>query len=226
LAKTGCLDGLSATTNKNAFNTIRATYPLVKWEKQKRWVIDGRYYSSSGVSAGTDLAVFFIGELFGKNMAQRVCQTMEYVPNENPENDPFAFATEPSFSPPALSLGTAAPKKIAVVVYDEFEMLDTFGPLEMFGMANKTFINQGLPPCFEVKFVAEKKTARSFGGPMFQMDCTFAETSHDTFDIVLVPGGIGCVHVLPPYLLLSFRLYLSNLPLLWPAVPCDVLVLL
>ena len=49
-AQAGVLDGRRATTNKNAWATITAQGPKVRWVSPARWVEDGNIWSSSGVS--------------------------------------------------------------------------------------------------------------------------------------------------------------------------------
>jgi len=49
-------------------------------------------------------------------------------------------------------------------------MLDSFGPLEMFAVANRLLVRQGERPCFEVMSLAEDAVTKSFGGPYFRMD--------------------------------------------------------
>lgn len=55
LAKAGILDGIRATTNKLAYRWVTAQGPEVLWQAQARWVEDGRFFTSSGVSAGIDM---------------------------------------------------------------------------------------------------------------------------------------------------------------------------
>ena len=71
--------------------------------------------------------------------------------------------------------------KVAALLFDEFELLDVFGPLEMLGM---------LPEHFEIHLVAENKGAvKSAQGPASVIDESFSHGSQ--YDIVLVPGGQG-----------------------------------
>ena len=65
LAKTGILDGKEATTNKRAYNWVIQQNSNVKWIKEARWVKDGNIYTSSGVSAGIDMALGFVADNFG-----------------------------------------------------------------------------------------------------------------------------------------------------------------
>lgn len=90
LAKTGLLDGAKATTNKRAFKWATSQSDKVVWIKEARWVGDGKFFTSSGISAGTDMALALIQKLFGHEEAIRVANGAEYEWNENSEHDPFA----------------------------------------------------------------------------------------------------------------------------------------
>jgi len=46
--------------------------------------------TSSGVSAGTDMALALIARLNGRDMAVAAARNMEYVWNDDASNDPFA----------------------------------------------------------------------------------------------------------------------------------------
>jgi len=89
LSKTGILDGRQATSNKMAFAWTK-TSPGVIWIKKARWVKDGTIYTSSGVSAGTDMALGFIADQLGYIRAKQVSREIEYTWNEDPALDPFA----------------------------------------------------------------------------------------------------------------------------------------
>jgi transcriptional regulator GlxA family with amidase domain len=89
LSRTGILDGRNATSNKRVFAWTR-TAPAVHWIKKARWVKDGTIYTSSGVSAGTDMALGFVADLLGRSVALQVSQEIEYTWNEDPGSDPFA----------------------------------------------------------------------------------------------------------------------------------------
>ncbi|KMU76795.1 ThiJ/PfpI family protein [Coccidioides immitis RMSCC 3703] len=53
-AKAGVLDGKRATTNKASWGRIVPSGPRVKWERRARWTVDGKLWTSSGVTAGLD----------------------------------------------------------------------------------------------------------------------------------------------------------------------------
>jgi putative intracellular protease/amidase len=90
LAKTGLLDGRKATTNKLAFKWATSQSDKVDWIGQARWVVDGKYITSSGVSAGTDMALAIVEQLYGREAAERRARGAEYIWNDDPDNDPFA----------------------------------------------------------------------------------------------------------------------------------------
>ena len=62
-AKAGVFDGKLATTFKGRIDRAEEWYPQVKWQRNARWTVDGNLYVSSGVSAGTDMALGFIADL-------------------------------------------------------------------------------------------------------------------------------------------------------------------
>lgn len=77
-------------------------------------------------------------------------------------------------------MAEAAPRQVAVVLFDGFELLDVFGPLEVFGVLRQQFSIKVLGP--------EPGPVGSAQGP-----AVLADSGYDTApsDIVLVPGGIG-----------------------------------
>lgn len=131
-ARTGLLDGLRATTNKVAFRVVAAKYPNVTWVEKARWVRDGKYFTSSGVSAGMDMTLSFLRELVGEKAAEKGADFAEYVPNNDASNDPFSFLIDQNDRKElhARLSKDARPGvlKVAVMVYHNFELLDTFGP--------------------------------------------------------------------------------------------------
>lgn len=90
LAKTGLLNGKEATSNKRSFDWVKTTSDNVNWRKQARWVVDGKYYTSSGISAGIDMALGFISDLRGTEEARRIAHRIEYSWQEDKGTDNFA----------------------------------------------------------------------------------------------------------------------------------------
>ena len=90
LAKAGVLDGGRATTNKMAFEWVTSHGTKVSWEKQARWVEDGKFFTSSGVSAGMDMSLAVIGRVLGQEIAEQAAIWAEYDWHRDAEWDPFA----------------------------------------------------------------------------------------------------------------------------------------
>lgn len=90
LGMTGVLDGRKATTNKMDFTNTVHLAPNVNWVKEARWVEDGKFFTSSGVSAGMDMALAVMADLFGMEMADRLALGCEYEWHKDANRDPFA----------------------------------------------------------------------------------------------------------------------------------------
>jgi transcriptional regulator GlxA family with amidase domain len=90
LARAGVLDGRRATTNKVAFEWVLGQGPRVEWVKEARWVEDGKFYTSSGVSAGIDMALTAIVKLTSRELAEQIAVLMEYDWHRDASWDPFA----------------------------------------------------------------------------------------------------------------------------------------
>jgi transcriptional regulator GlxA family with amidase domain len=92
LARAGVLDGKRATTNKAFFQWVADQGPKVTWVRAARWVEDGKFATSSGVSAGIDMALAVIARLVGREVSENVARAMEYEWHTDATWDPFAMA--------------------------------------------------------------------------------------------------------------------------------------
>ncbi|WP_299625195.1 DJ-1/PfpI family protein [uncultured Tateyamaria sp.] len=92
LGMTGLLDGRKATTNKMDFRATIHHAPHVNWVKQARWVEDGKFFTSSGVSAGMDMTLAVLADLYGLDVARNMAKSCEYTWHEDANWDPFAKA--------------------------------------------------------------------------------------------------------------------------------------
>ncbi|MBI2800101.1 MAG: DJ-1/PfpI family protein [Gammaproteobacteria bacterium] len=90
LAKAGLLDGRRATSNKLFFSLATAQSDKVTWVETARWVEDGKFFTSSGVSAGTDMALGVIAKLYGRVHADKVAVMTEYEWQSDAARDPFS----------------------------------------------------------------------------------------------------------------------------------------
>lgn len=90
LAKAGLLNGRRATGNKLNFSFVTSQGPDVDWVKEARWVEDGKFFTSSGVSAGIDMSLALIAKVLGKDAARQAAVWAEYEWHEDAGWDPFA----------------------------------------------------------------------------------------------------------------------------------------
>lgn len=90
LAAAGVLDGRRATSNDLAFDWVVSTGERVDWIKDARWVVDGKFRTSSGISAGIDMALAFVEDTCGPEAANNASMQMEYIRSRDSGYDPFA----------------------------------------------------------------------------------------------------------------------------------------
>jgi len=89
LAKAGLLDGHRATSNKQWFDLARMQSAKVEWVTEARWVEDGPFATSSGVSAGIDMALAVIARFYGSAKAQEIADATEFEWHTDAARDPF-----------------------------------------------------------------------------------------------------------------------------------------
>ncbi len=89
LAKAGLLDGRRATSNKQWFDLARMQSANVTWVTEARWVEDDPFATSSGVSAGIDMALAVIARLYGRAKAEEIAEATEYEWHIDSTRDPF-----------------------------------------------------------------------------------------------------------------------------------------
>ena len=73
-----------------AFDWVAGFGPDVEWVPKARWVKDGKFFTSSGVSAGMDMALAVMANLFGMEMADQLAVSCEYEWHKDANRDPFA----------------------------------------------------------------------------------------------------------------------------------------
>jgi putative intracellular protease/amidase/YHS domain-containing protein len=78
LAKTGLLDGKSATTFHGAFGRFAMDFPNVKLKRGARFVENGNLATAGGLSSGIDLALRVVERYYGRDVAQKAAYNMEY----------------------------------------------------------------------------------------------------------------------------------------------------
>ena len=78
LAKTGLLDGKSATTYHGAFGRFALKFPNIDLKRGARFVENGNLATAGGLSSGIDLALRVVERYYGRDVAQKAAYNMEY----------------------------------------------------------------------------------------------------------------------------------------------------
>jgi putative intracellular protease/amidase len=92
LAQTGLLDGYSATTYYGLIDSLRDTAPNVNVVTDQRYVDNGKYITTAGLSSGLDGSLYLISKLRSRARAQSVALNMEYDWKEDANYARAAFA--------------------------------------------------------------------------------------------------------------------------------------
>ncbi|TPX51155.1 hypothetical protein CcCBS67573_g10050 [Chytriomyces confervae] len=168
LAEAGLLLGRRATSNKAIFD-VQARYGKeVQWIHEARFVIDGKFITASGVSAGLDMAFELGGRLFDRNVVEAVKKQIGYEPLSEGDDifakihgrsqgwSNFLFSNLMTWAAPIVvpmntrapssaltMLFAAKPRVLTVLLFPEFDMLDMACALEAFLGLSSTY-------CFEL----------------------------------------------------------------------------
>jgi transcriptional regulator GlxA family with amidase domain len=78
LAKTGLLDGKSATTFHGAFGSFAMRFPKIELKRGARFVENGNLATAGGLSSGIDLALREVERYYGRDVAEKTAYNMEY----------------------------------------------------------------------------------------------------------------------------------------------------
>lgn len=80
-------------------------------------------------------------------------------------------------------------RTLAVLMFDDVEVLDVCGPFEVFSVANRITTELGAGPAFEVVLVGiDGHPVRARGGMRISVDATIDDPRR--YDVVMVPGGV------------------------------------
>nr|WP_074362853.1 DJ-1/PfpI family protein [Mycobacteroides abscessus] len=79
LAKAGFLKNRRATTHWSALDTLTQLDSTIIVDRNSRYVDGGNYVTSSGVSAGVDMALYVVSKLGGPSRANDVAHALQYT---------------------------------------------------------------------------------------------------------------------------------------------------
>ncbi len=78
LAEADLLNGLTVTTHWEDIADLKANYPTLNVVSDRRWVSQGKYITSGGISAGIDMSLHLLSELTTLSLAENTARQMEY----------------------------------------------------------------------------------------------------------------------------------------------------
>jgi transcriptional regulator GlxA family with amidase domain len=78
LAHAGLLKDRRANTHPTDVDALKRMEPSVTIDRSARFVQDGKFVTSAGISAGIDSSLFLLSELLGRDVATRTAHWMEY----------------------------------------------------------------------------------------------------------------------------------------------------
>lgn len=94
LAPTGLLDGREVTTHWRCARDVAQRFPMLKVNHKRPLVHDGRFYTSTGLSAGLNLSLAMIQEDYGPYVATSVGQDLLLYPSPQDCHDLPPEATQ------------------------------------------------------------------------------------------------------------------------------------
>jgi len=94
LAEAGLLDGRACTTHWKYMERFRQRYPKVHLQVNRLFVQEDHLYTSAGVSAGIDLALHIIEQLWGAHLAAQVAQEVVIYFRRTPDDPQLSVFTQ------------------------------------------------------------------------------------------------------------------------------------
>jgi transcriptional regulator GlxA family with amidase domain len=76
VANTGLLEGRPATTHWRSIDELQRRHPGTRWTRNSRYIADGRFITTSGVSASIPVSIALVEAIAGRARAQAVAKTL------------------------------------------------------------------------------------------------------------------------------------------------------
>lgn len=77
-ARTGILDGRTATSHTGILRIVREQMPGITWLEGRRYVDDGTLVTSAGITSGLDATLYVIARTHGREAALRAARQVRY----------------------------------------------------------------------------------------------------------------------------------------------------
>ena len=105
VANTGLMDGHRATSHFSSEDKRAQIYPQVRWQKNTRWVADGKIVSSAGISAAIPISIALVEAIAGHERAAAVAQELG-VTSWSSKHDSDVFRARPDEERPNMDAST------------------------------------------------------------------------------------------------------------------------
>ena len=83
IAQAGLLVNLKVTTHWEDIKDLQESYPDLTVIDNQRWVDEGKFVTSGGISAGIDMSLHLVSKLTGTKLAAKTAKQMEYEWHKN-----------------------------------------------------------------------------------------------------------------------------------------------
>jgi transcriptional regulator GlxA family with amidase domain len=83
VAKTGKLAGKQVTTHWEDINDLKEMFPSIDVLSTLRWVDEGPFVTSAGISAGIDMSLHMVERLHSRALAERTAKQLDFDWTEN-----------------------------------------------------------------------------------------------------------------------------------------------
>jgi tetratricopeptide (TPR) repeat protein len=124
LAQAGLLDGKDITTWYGAIENLQASAPKTRVQHGRRFIDNGKFITTAGVSAGIDGSLHLVARMFGRRIADQTARYMEY--HWTPE--PYLVTTYSYWNPSVDERGRAL--QMAGLAVDEKRWADAIAQYE------------------------------------------------------------------------------------------------
>jgi len=83
LAQAGFLKSKKATTHWQDCDDLQKSYPDVTVLHSQRWVDEGKFITSAGISSGIDMSLYLVSRLVSQELAEKTAAQMEFEWRQN-----------------------------------------------------------------------------------------------------------------------------------------------
>ena len=124
LAEAGLLDGRQATAHWASQGARERKFPRVVWRRDVRWVTDGQFTTTAGVSASAPASLMLLGELAGPEAMQDTARRLGLAPPVQAHDaGSYAFRGDAVGTAAGNVLGFWRHERVAVPLSEGFDEL-------------------------------------------------------------------------------------------------------